>query len=219
MIDYQREFGVVCCTYQRVRVIFSKSHTSNIRSASFTKISTTNHCAYITQKILTQSFHTHYTSYITTEKNHRLLNRIHCFDIFYQFLNRICTTILTVQVPQILRNVRVHLVLANSSLTCLCRRCQVRLGSVSAHFFSIYVFHPQNTVTLNNSPSVKFSSPNFALIYLDNMARTSTFASVFIFILHRQQAHFPTITEPVTYIVSYWMATHRAQHSLHLILV
>ena len=87
MIDYQREFGVVCCTYQRVRVIFSKSHTSNIRSASFTKISTTNHCAYITQKILTQSFHTHYTSYITTEKNHRLLNRIHCFDIFYQFMH------------------------------------------------------------------------------------------------------------------------------------
>jgi hypothetical protein len=47
---------------------------------------------------------------------------IHSFIIFYQFLKKVCTTILTVLALQILRNVEVHLVLMNSFLTL--RDCQ-----------------------------------------------------------------------------------------------
>jgi hypothetical protein len=42
---------------------------------------------------------------------------IHCFNVFYEFIKRVCTMILTVLAPQVLRNVRVHLVLMNSSPT------------------------------------------------------------------------------------------------------
>ena len=40
--------------------------------AAPTKISTTNHYVHITQQIQTEYFHTHYTSYLTTEKNKQL---------------------------------------------------------------------------------------------------------------------------------------------------
>ena len=40
------------------------------------------------------------------------------------------------------------------------------------HYFSSFVYHPQNSVTLNNSP-VKFSSSNFTRVYLDDVVGTS----------------------------------------------
>ena len=71
--------------------IFSKSHTNNTRSMSFTRrmAAPTNQyyqplCRHtITQKIQTQYLHMCYTSYLTTEKKNKryLLNSIHCFDI------------------------------------------------------------------------------------------------------------------------------------------
>jgi hypothetical protein len=60
---------------------------------------------------------------------------------------------------------------------------------------------------------MKFSICLF--VYLDGMVGTSNFASVSILILHRQQAHFPTITKSVTYgIVCYWTVTHQILYKL-----
>jgi hypothetical protein len=76
------------------------------------------------------------------------------------------------------------------------------------NFFSIYVYHPQNPIALNNT--IKLSSSNFTLVYLDDVVGTSNFASHSIFVLHRQHAHFRTVTKLVTYpIVRYWTVAHR----------
>ena len=89
----------MCCTWVTVTVIFS--HTSSTRSAFFTCrmtaptiISTTNHYTHITQQFNYKKNTCH------------LLNMIHCFNIFCQFLKMVCTSILTVLAPQTLRNVK-----------------------------------------------------------------------------------------------------------------
>jgi hypothetical protein len=37
------------------------------------------------------------------------------------------------------------------------------------NFFSVYVYHPQNSVALKNSPPMKLASSNFTFIDLDDM--------------------------------------------------
>jgi hypothetical protein len=73
--------------------------------AAPTIISTTN--TRIIQNIQTEYLQMYNTSNLTTEKSntYRLLNMRHCFNTFYQFLKRVCTTILIVLAPQVLRNV------------------------------------------------------------------------------------------------------------------
>ena len=87
------------------------------------------------KKFKTEYLYENHTSNITTKKkqNHCLLNMIYCFNIFYQFLKRVCTTILCPGATNTERNVRLHLVLTNSSPTLPMLERSLRLYVVRVH--------------------------------------------------------------------------------------
>ena len=62
------------------------------------------------------------------------------------------------------------------------------------NFFSIYVYHPQNSVVLYNSSSMKFLFSNFTLVYLNDLVWISNFWAGGIFEFSN---HVPVVKETV----------------------